>query len=226
MDPHLVSLIAACTFLIGTHFTLSHPLRAPMVRALGDAGFQIAYSLISLAALGWIYFAFAAVEAPALPLWAGFDDTSWALGSALALLGMVLLAGSLFGNPALPGAELAAGQEPAGALRITRHPMMWGITLVALGHLVAAPTSRTLVVMGSMITLALVGAHLQDRKKEALMGAAWRHWAGRTSYWPRWSGLRQIKPVLWLAAIALWLAVTWLHTPAGGIPAGVWRWVG
>lgn len=227
MAAELVLLIAACAFLIGTHFAMSHPLRAPMVRALGGTGFQIAYSLVSIAALVWIYFAFSAVKVPALPLWAGFDDASWAVGSALALLGMVLFAGSFIGNPALPapGADLAARKEPAGVLRITRHPMMWGFSLIAIGHLVAAPTSRTLVVMGSLIVLALVGAHLQDRKKEALMGAAWREWEGKTSYWPKWSALLQVKPALWLGAVGLWLAVTWLHSPVGGIPAGVWRWV-
>lgn len=228
MDPELVSLAAACVFLIGSHFAMSHPLRAPMVRALGDAGFQIAYSLVSVAALVWIYFAFGAVKAPALPLWAGFDDFSWAAASVAALLGMVLLAGSFLGNPALPapGAAQAARQEPVGVFRVTRHPMMWGLSLVATGHLIAAPTSRTLAVMGTVLVLALVGARMQDRKKAVLMGEAWQEWERKTSYWPQWLHLWQIKPALWLAGLVLWLAVTWLHTPAGGIPAGLWRWLG
>lgn len=227
MDPALVSLIAACATLVGTHFAMSHPLRAPMVRLFGANGFMAVYSLVSIASIVWIGLAFAAVEAPALPLWAGFDDFSWAVGSVLALLGMVLLAGSFRGNPALPNpaAAVAARARPHGVFLVTRHPMMWGIALIALGHLVAAPTSRTLVVMGSMIILALVGARLQDRKKAMLMGEAWRTWASHTSFTPRWSYLLEVKPVLWLAALALWLAVTWLHSPAGGIAAGVWRWI-
>jgi len=66
---------------------------------------------------------------------------------------------------------------------------------------------------------------MQDRKKETLMGDAWRQWESRTSYWPQWSRLLQVKPALWLAGLALWLLITWLHTPAGGIPAGLWRWI-
>lgn len=227
MDPELLALIAACAFLVATHFTLSHPLRAPMVRALGPIAFQGVYSLVSVAAMVWMYLAFTAINAPTLPLWAGFDDASWLAASLFALLGMVLLAGSFLGNPGLPapGAEEAARQEPAGMLRVTRHPMMWGISLTAIGHLIAAPTSRTLVVMTAVIVLALVGAHLQDRKKEALMGVAWRQWESKTSYWPKWPRLLQVKPALWLAGLVLWLLVTWLHTPAGGIPAGVWRWI-
>ncbi|MGB3379096.1 MAG: NnrU family protein [Allopontixanthobacter sediminis] len=227
MDAALVSLIAASAFFVGSHFAMSHPLRAPMVRVLGPTGFQGAYSLISIAAIVWMYFAFKAVDAPALPLWAGFDDVSWVAGSLFTLLGMVLLAGSFAGNPALPapGAEDAARKEPAGVFLVTRHPMMWGFSLAAIGHLIAAPTSRTLVVMTSVIILALVGARMQDRKKETLMGDAWRQWESRTSYWPRWSRLLQVKPALWLAGLALWLLLTWLHTPAGGLPAGLWRWI-
>lgn len=227
MDAALFSLIIASVFFVGTHFAMSHPLRAPMVRVFGAAGFQGVYSLVSIAAMVWMYFAFKAVEAPALPLWAGFDDASWAVGSLFALIGAVLLAGSFLGNPALPapGAEQAALQEPAGVFRVTRHPMMWGISLIGMGHLIAAPTSRTLVVMSAVIFLALVGARMQDRKKETLMGAAWQQWESRTSYWPRWSSMVQVKPALWLVGIAAWLLLTWLHTPAGGLPAGLWRWL-
>lgn len=227
MEPPLIALIAASTVFVGTHFIMSHPLRAPMVRALGPMGFQGVYSLVSIAAIAWMYFAFKAVEAPCLPLWAGFDDASWIVGSLFALLGMVLIAGSFLGNPALPapGAEEAARQEPAGVLRVTRHPMMWGISLIGIGHLIAAPTSRTLVVMSAIIVLALAGARMQDRKKAALMGDAWHQWESRTRFWPKWSRLFQVRAALWLAGLALWLLVTWLHTPAGGIAAGLWRWL-
>ncbi len=226
-DPALTSLIAACAAFVGTHFLMSHPLREPMVQALGPAGFQGAYSAVSLAAMAWIYFAFTAVTTQTVPLWAGFDDFSWGVGSALALIGMVLLAGSFRGNPALPapGAEQAALADPAGVFRVTRHPMMWGIALIALGHLVAAPTARTLIVMGSMMLLALLGARLQDRKKQVLMGEAWRTWESKTSFAPRWSYLLEVGPLLWAAALVLWLSVTWFHAPAGGIVAGAWRWL-
>ncbi|RYE52608.1 MAG: MFS transporter, partial [Hyphomicrobiales bacterium] len=65
----------------------------------------------------------------------------------------------------------------------------------------------------------------QDRKKEALMGAAWNEWESKTSYWPRWAKLPSSGVILWLAALGLWLLVTWLHIPANGAPAGLWRWL-
>lgn len=74
--------------------------------------------------------------------------------------------------------------------------------------------------------LALVGARLQDTKKDRLLGARWARWVAMTSYWPRWGRLFSAGWSLWLAAIALWLAVTWVHIPLGGAPAGAWRWLG
>lgn len=226
MDAALTSLIAACIAFVGSHFAMSHPLRGPMVRVLGAAGFQAVYSLISLALFGWIYFAFRAAPS-GTPLWAGFNDTSWAIGTLLTLIAMVLLAGSFAGNPALPapGAEALARKAPRGVFKVTRHPMMWAFALWAAAHMIAAPTSRTLVVAGSFGFLALVGARLQDRKKEALMGEAWAQWEARTSYWPRLGALFSAGAVPWIGGIVLWLALTYAHIPAADMPAGIWWWL-
>ena len=42
METALIELVAANTAFVGTHFLMSHPLRGPLVRKLGDMGFQIA----------------------------------------------------------------------------------------------------------------------------------------------------------------------------------------
>ncbi|MBH1943003.1 MFS transporter [Erythrobacter sp. YJ-T3-07] len=221
VDP-LVSLIAASIAFVGTHFAMSHPLRAPMVRLLGDGGFMIAYSLVSAATMAWMYFAFVATPAGA-PLWGGYGDGVWIVASIITLLALVLFAGSLIGNPALPapGAEKAALQAPSGVFKVTRHPMMWGFGLWAFAHLIAAPTSRTVVVALAIGVLALVGARLQDHKKELLMGDAWRQWEANTSYWPRLGRIFSVGIVPWIGGIAIWLGATWWHT----MDAGVWRWV-
>ena len=226
METGLVSLIAASATFVGTHFLMSHPLRAPIVRALGERGFQIVYSVVSAAAMVWMYLAFGSAPAT-VPLWPGFDDASWIAGTAIALLAMVLFAGSLSGNPALPapGAEVAARREPRDVFRVTRHPMMWGFALWGVSHMVAAPTARTLVVALAVIVLALVGARLQDGKKKRLMGAAWTEWESRTSYWPRIGQLGAIGARSWILGIVIWLVGSWAHIQAGGIAAGIWRWL-
>lgn len=221
VDP-LISLIAASIAFVATHFAMSHPLRASMVRLLGDGGFMIAYSLVSAATMAWMYFAFVATPAGA-PLWGGYGDGVWIVASIITLLALVLFAGSLIGNPALPapGAEKAALQAPSGVFKVTRHPMMWGFGLWAFAHLIAAPTLRTVVVALAIGVLALVGARLQDRKKELLMGDAWRQWEAKTSYWPRLGRIFSVGIVPWIGGIAIWLGATWWHT----MDAGVWRWV-
>ena len=226
MDDALFNLVAACLAFVGTHFAMSHPLRAGMVGVFGEKGFQGVYSLVSLATFAWMALAFRAAPAHT-PLWTGFDDISWGIGSLVALVAMVLFAGSLMvRNPALPmpGAEAAARAEPAGVLKVTRHPMMWGFALWGVSHLVAAPTARTLVLASAVTFLALVGSHLQDRKKETLMGEAWSSWESRTSYWPRWSRILSVGAGPWVTGVALWLGLSWAHLPIAGIAAGAWRW--
>ncbi len=222
MDGTLVALIAANTAFVGTHFAMSHPLRAPLVKALGAGGFQIAYSLVSFATLAWVYFAFKAAPPTDLPR---SGDIGWTIATVVTLPAMILLAGSLIGNPALPTpmAEKQARAEPKGVFKVTRHPMMWGIGLWALSHIVLWWSTRTLVTALAMGILALVGAHLQDRKKQALMGDAWIAWEGKTSYWPRWSKFLSVGAVPLGGGAALWLVATWLHFYAAGIPAGLWR---
>ncbi|MEM6909381.1 MAG: NnrU family protein [Pseudomonadota bacterium] len=224
MDGSLAQLLAANIAFVGTHFAMSHPLRASMVKTLGEGGFQIAYSIVSLVTLGWVYWAFKA--APPSDL-GGSGDLGWIIATALTLPAMILFAGSLVGNPALPvpGAQAAARADPKGVFEVTRHPMMWGFGLWALSHVVLWWSTRTLITASAIGLLALIGAHLQDRKKEVLMGDAWKSWESKTSYWPKLSAFAQVRLVPFGLGLALFAALSWLHLPLGGIPAGIWRWL-
>lgn len=224
MDASIITLAAANVAFVATHFAMSHPLRSGMVRVLGAGGFQIAYTLVSFATLGWVYLAF--IAAPPADL-TGSGEIGWIAASLITLPAMILLAGSFIGNPALPTplAEAQARAEPRGVFRVTRHPMMWAIGLWALSHLVLFWSIRTMITAAAMGMLALVGSRLQDDKKAAQMGDAWAEWSSKTSYWPRWGKLASVGAVPLLAGTALWLAGTWLHLWRAGIPAGVWKWV-
>ncbi|MGB3469698.1 MAG: NnrU family protein [Erythrobacter sp.] len=224
MDGTIIELIAANIAFVGTHFAMSHPLRASMVRAFGDLGFQIVYSLVSLATLGWVYFAFKA--APPADL-GGSGEIGWIIATALTLPAMVLFAGSVLGNPALPTpmAQDQARSKPRGALVVTRHPMMWGFALWAASHMILFWSTRTMVTAFAIGFLALVGAHIQDRKKRVLMGEAWSQWESNTSYWPRLGAFAKVGAVPLVLGTVLFAGLSWLHMPLGGIPAGIWRWI-
>ena len=223
MDHALTELAAASLTLLGTHFAMSHPLRGAMESVLGQKGFQAVYSLVSLAAIVWIYFAFKAAPTGDLP---GSGEAGWIIASLLLIPGLVLFAGAFSGNPALPtpGAEKQARAEPRGAFLVTRHPMMWSFAIWALSHIILLWSWRTMIVAVTVGALALIGAHLQDRKKRVQMGEAWELWQSRTSYWPRWHKLFAVGPLPWALALMLWVLVSWLHLPFGDIPAGIWRW--
>ncbi len=223
MDPALLQLLAASIALVGTHFALSHPLRSPIAGRIGEGPFLLLYSLVALAALGWMVVAFRA--APVGDLY-GTGDAGWIAASLLTIPALLLFLGSLWKNPALPGTgtRVAATREPTGVFRVTRHPMMWGFALWALAHLLLGWSWRTTIVALAVGVLALVGAHLQDRKKEALLGEAWAGWEAKTSYWPRWQHLFTAGWLLWAVTLALWLVATWSHIHAAGVPAGIWRW--
>ncbi len=221
-----LGLLLACAVFIGSHFLMSHPLRAPLVKALGANGFLGVYSLVSLASFIWMIFAFRAAPSDA-PLWAA-TDAVWIVASLLTLLAAIFYSGSMGGNPALPapGAEKLAAQKPRGMFLVTRHPMMWSFALWGIAHMLVAPRPDSLIFVGSIVFLALVGAKAQEGKKTANMGMAWQGWQARTSYWPRLSKLFSIGALPWIAGIAIWLVATWAHNFFGGYGAGIFRWFG
>ena len=227
-------LIVMSIAFVGTHFLLSHPLRKPIVGAIGEKGFLGIYSLIALITLGGMAHAYAAMP-PQAPLWA-VGDTLWGIGTVVMLLAAILFIGSLFGNPALPDptGKPKAVPSPRGVFAITRHPMMWAFALWALVHALVFPIPANLVLTAAILILALVGAALQDAKKRRLQPDFWPRWQRVTSYVPFAaiaSGRAQgaaawPNAIVWIGALVLWLAATWAHMPLSGWAAGIWRWVG
>jgi uncharacterized membrane protein len=219
----LAELAVAASAFIGTHFVLSHPLRAPLVRRLGEGGFLLVYSLIALASFGWLIRCFGQTPAD-MPAWDGHAPLVWALASLLTVVATGLFLASFNRNPALAGAKATglAAATPKGVFRITRHPMMFGIAIWAVAHILIAPTPRGLVLMGTIVLVAVVGSHLQDRKKQALDAENFVPWVRRTPFWPDVRHLGQIGFGIWGLALGVWLVATWLHMPLAGEPAGAW----
>jgi len=218
----LVSLALATLFLIGSHFALSHPLRAPLIRLIGERGFIFLFMAVALAALAWMIMAWqdAADPSPAwvAPLW------WWPIASALTLFASILLVGSLFGNPAFPrpgAAPAPIRRQPTGVFAITRHPGNWSFILWAAVHLIVSGSARNLIVAGGVLFLALAGTLAQDRKKERLLGEVWRDWEGRTSFVPfvalvrgklRWRNAVPGAAAL-IGGLVFWALVTSYHAP-------------
>lgn len=226
----MMVLIAATAF-VGTHFILSHPLRAPLVARLGEKGFLGVYSLVAAVTLIWMIVAYRA--APVTPLLWPVGDGLWVIATLIMLVASILLLGSLVGNPAMPNPDgpIMVPAEAKGVFAITRHPMMWAFAMWGLAHILVYPVAANIIVSAAIILLALVGAALQDRKKKVLTPAAWQHWESRTSYWPFAAILAgrarfgQFGMHALAGGLVVWLAATWAHMPLAGWPAGIWRWL-
>jgi len=221
-------LALASLAFVGTHFLMSHPLRRPMVSALGERGFAGVYSLVSILTFIWMIRAYgpASAEAPQ-PLW---DAGRIGFGAATLLmwLGSVLFVGSLRRNPAFPspGKPVTEIGEPHGVFAITRHPMMWGFALWSVTHAIVNPTVASLILCAAIAFLALAGAALQDAKKEKLLGDVWKDWKSRTSFIPYGRGLQSADGFALMFGTLLWLGATWAHAALGYMPAGVWAFLG
>jgi uncharacterized membrane protein len=222
---------AAAIAFVGTHFLLSHPLRKPIVDTVGSTAFLGIYSAVAAATLGWLVLAYLAAPGGA-PLWP-IGDGLWAAATAVMLLASILLMGSLVRNPALPnlGSPTAVPAVARGVFAVTRHPMMWSFALWGMCHIAVYPMASNIIVAAAIIVLALVGAALQDRKKDALQPDTWPEWEKKTSYWPFGaiiSGKARLGGFGMHAlagGVILWLAATWAHIPLAGWPAGIWRWL-
>lgn len=110
MDPTLGNLLAASIAFVGTHFALSHPLRAPLVGVVGERAFTGVYSLVGFATFGWMVWAFVGIP-QGTPLWDGSGAAIWAVASLLTVVALALFVGSLRGNPALPDPRAIQGSQ-------------------------------------------------------------------------------------------------------------------
>jgi uncharacterized membrane protein len=214
----LAHLALAAAAFVGTHFLLSHPLRASLIRRVGPKAFEGVYSVVALVTFGWMVWVYRALGEQQ-PLWAA-GDVLWWVGTLLMWFASMLFVGSLVGNPALPGAPAAA--TPRGALAITRHPMMWSFAIWAAVHLAVVATPKALLLDLAILVLTIGGSVGQDAKKRKLMGERWHEWTAQTAFIPYSRGLAYPGTVAVIGGTLLFVLVTWAHP----MPAGFWRLAG
>ena len=214
----LLPLALAAAAFVGTHFALSHPLRADLVARLGERRFQGLYSLVAVVTFAAMIWAYGKVGRQQ-PMWS-IGEAGWIAATILMWFASILLVGSFVGNPALPGARRVSAAR--GVLAITRHAMMWSFALWAIVHLLLVATPKAALLDGAILVLALGGAAGQDSKKRKLMGARWHEWSAQTAFVPFGRGLKSPGGFALIGGTLLFLLATWLHS----VPVGLWRWIG
>lgn len=176
--------IAALAFLATHLLPSSLILRPHLVRLLGENGYLAAYSLLALATFGWLVFAYG--QAPhTLIVWTpGLLHFVPLLLMPFAL--WFILCGVAGPNPTSVKQEqkLAEAEPASGMLRVTRHPVQWGIALFAFGHLLANGDLASLIFFGALMLLAVLGMLHIDQRKAATLGEPWQRFVAATSVLP------------------------------------------
>jgi len=188
----MANLVAATIFFLASHLGLAAtPLRVGLVGRIGEPAYRGLYSLLALAGLVWMVLAYNAADR--IVLWdAGSGGRHVAFLLVLVAF-YLLVAGLTVPNPTLAGAEGTLDRDDAaqGIVKVTRHPLMWGIGLWALAHLLGNGHLAGLVFFGALGVLALLGSFLLDVRKARAGGEAWARFAAGTSWLPFLALLRR-----------------------------------
>src|SRR5688572_7498996 len=180
MDPMIQLVVATGVFLVA-HFVPSTPLRAALVRSTGERGYLGLYVLVAFATLGWMIYAYN--RAPLEPLWPGLRLLP---AIVLPFAFILIVCGVLSRNPtAVAQEKVLKADEPArGILRVTRHPIQWGILLWAAAHLLARGDLKSVIFFGGFLALSALGMVLIDARKARTLGGDWKRFADVTSNLP------------------------------------------
>lgn len=225
------NLVAAAVFFLAIHFGVSGTaLRARLVRAMGEKVYRGLFSLASLAGLIWLIDAYG--DAPRVELWGQLLLLKPIAAPLVLLASLFVVIGLATPSPTIAGmeAQLSRDAPARGIVRITRHPFLWGVALWALVHLTINGDLASVILFGSLLSLAVGGTASIDRKRRDSYGEHWRRFALSTSNVPfaaiaggrnqLGAALREIGIVRPLIALAIYAVAFILHARIFGVPAG------
>jgi uncharacterized membrane protein len=218
----VTNLIIAALFLLTTHFGIaSAEVRPRLVAMLGERIYRAFYSVVALLAIVWLVMAWRA--APWLELWPTIPALRHLPFLVMPVALLLLVCGVSQPNPTAIGGSI---DSPArGILRVTRHPVMWGIALWALAHLLANGDLASALFFASFAALALGGTLMLDRKHAGREPQAWRSLAATTSNVPLLAIIERrqrfaVGEIGWsrvAVAAALYVALIVLHPYLFGV---------
>lgn len=134
----MIALIAGLIVFFAPHLVPWFPgARSALIVRLGARSYRAAFALTAFAGLALIVIG--KINAPFVPL---YTPPAW--GALLAQ--PLVLAAFLI----LPGAYL-----PSNIKRFTRHPMLWGVTLWAIAHLLANGDRASVLLFGAFALYSL-----------------------------------------------------------------------
>lgn len=147
-------LLLGLVVFLGTHlFTTARAPRAALIARLGENGYRIGYSLVSLVGIVLIARGFGQYRAAGMiDVW---TPPVWTRHLALLL---VLFAFIAFASAYLPGR----------IKRTLKHPMLAGVKIWALAHLLANGDLGSILLFGSFLAWAVIARISVKRRDEVV----------------------------------------------------------
>lgn len=172
-------LVLGLVVFFGVHLVPAFvPLRAAMVLRLGNKGYRVAFALTALA--GLLLIIWGKARAPYVPV---YDAPGWGRHATQLLMLPALIL--------LPAAHM-----PGNIKRYTRHPMLWGVLLFALGHLLANGDLASVLLFGAFALYTPL-AMLSANARGARLATASQPW------------VRDLRVLA--AGVITYLLLAWLH---------------
>ena len=213
-------------------FFASHVVPArPAVRRslqthLGSVAYGVIYSTVSLAVLVWLIAA--ARNAPHVRLWDFEPWQLWVPNLVMPFACLFIAFGLAAPNPFSFGSRRSASfdADRPGIAGITRHPLLWAITLWALAHMAPNGDLAHVLLFGLFAVFGAAGMSALDRRKRKQWGEAlWAERAAKTSSVPFAAllegrvRLRELRLDPWraVAALALYAALIAAHPYVIGV---------
>lgn len=167
MIDTLWGLGLAVAAFFGVHLIPVVPgLRAALIKRLTRSGYRGLFSVLSIAAFGWLIVAH---RGPYAELW---SLGSWARLVPLAALPLAICL------------LILVYAAPDEAKKIVRHPMLTAVLLWALAHILPNGDAASLILFGSAALYALLDMPLNDARVRREEPAVWSERARTTSLLP------------------------------------------
>lgn len=134
----MTTLIVGLLVFFGIHLLPSfESTRNSLVARLGEGPYKVGYSLVSI--LGFVLIVVGMANRDFISIW---QPPVWTSHLALVLMLPVFVL-------------LAAAYLPGNIKRFTRHPMLWGVTLWAVAHLLANGDLGSILLFGGFLAYSL-----------------------------------------------------------------------
>jgi uncharacterized membrane protein len=176
-------LIVGIVVFLGIHALPTNPgLRAALVGRLGETGYKVLFSLLSIA--GFVLLVYGFAHAPFIPVW---SPPSWTRWVAIVLM----LPAFIF---------LVAAYVPGQIKARLKHPFLVAIKTWALAHLIANGDLASIILFGSFLAYAVYDRiTLKRRQPTSLIGV------------PGTGGPRNDLIAVVLGVVLYVLFLVWLH---------------